>query len=147
VDDFRFKHRMPTRAAAVREFLRLGLTVEPTDGDGPMAMVRSRATTEFSAVARTAIARVRALDLQRTDHCPARFLDTAKPDRSALRRLFRSAVPIVCSISATLAAIQIDLHRISELPAFPFLRRSRRIRALIRFRESFGNRSASSHAA
>jgi hypothetical protein len=26
VDDFRFKHRMPTRAAAVRELLRLGLT-------------------------------------------------------------------------------------------------------------------------
>lgn len=26
VDDFRFKHRMPTRAAAVRELLKLGLT-------------------------------------------------------------------------------------------------------------------------
>ena len=25
VDDFRFKHRMPTRAAAVRELLRMGL--------------------------------------------------------------------------------------------------------------------------
>ncbi|MBR0939447.1 hypothetical protein [Bradyrhizobium jicamae] len=25
VDDFRFKHRMPTRAAAVREMLKLGL--------------------------------------------------------------------------------------------------------------------------
>ena len=34
LDDFRFKHRMPTRAAAVRELLRLGLTVDPTDGDG-----------------------------------------------------------------------------------------------------------------
>ncbi|MBR1154628.1 MULTISPECIES: hypothetical protein [unclassified Bradyrhizobium] len=34
LDDFRFKHRMPTRAAAVRELLRLGLTVAPTDGDG-----------------------------------------------------------------------------------------------------------------
>ena len=34
VDDFRFEHRMPTRAAAVRELLRLGLTVVPTDGDG-----------------------------------------------------------------------------------------------------------------
>jgi hypothetical protein len=34
VDDFRFKHRMPTRAAAVRELLKLGLTVQPTDGDG-----------------------------------------------------------------------------------------------------------------
>ena len=26
VDDFRFKHRMPTRAAAVRELLKFGLT-------------------------------------------------------------------------------------------------------------------------
>lgn len=34
VDDFRFKHRMPTRAAAVRELLRLGLGVAPTIGDG-----------------------------------------------------------------------------------------------------------------
>jgi hypothetical protein len=34
VDDFRFKHRMPTRAAAVRELLRLGLSVAPTIGDG-----------------------------------------------------------------------------------------------------------------
>jgi hypothetical protein len=34
LDDFRFKHRMPTRAAAVRELLRLGLTVAATDGDG-----------------------------------------------------------------------------------------------------------------
>jgi hypothetical protein len=34
LDDFRFKHRMPTRAAAVRELLRLGLTVGGTDGDG-----------------------------------------------------------------------------------------------------------------
>ena len=25
IDDFRFKHRMPTRAAAVRELLKLGL--------------------------------------------------------------------------------------------------------------------------
>jgi hypothetical protein len=33
--DFRFKHRMPTRAAAVRELLRVGLTVAPTSGDGP----------------------------------------------------------------------------------------------------------------
>jgi hypothetical protein len=34
VDDFGFKHRMPTRAAAVRELLRLGLTIGTTDGDG-----------------------------------------------------------------------------------------------------------------
>jgi hypothetical protein len=34
VDDFRFKYRMPTRAAAVRELLRLGLTVRADEGDG-----------------------------------------------------------------------------------------------------------------
>ena len=34
VDDFRFKHRMPTRAAAVRELLKLGLTVLASDGEG-----------------------------------------------------------------------------------------------------------------
>jgi hypothetical protein len=32
VDDFRFKNRMPTRAAAVRELLKLGLTVATSDG-------------------------------------------------------------------------------------------------------------------
>lgn len=31
VDDFRFKHRMPTRAAAVRELLRLGLAAVAVD--------------------------------------------------------------------------------------------------------------------
>lgn len=31
VDDFRFKHRMPTRAAAVRELLKLGLATIGTD--------------------------------------------------------------------------------------------------------------------
>jgi hypothetical protein len=36
VDDFRFKHRMPTRAAAVRELLRLGLTVGVSDGAAGM---------------------------------------------------------------------------------------------------------------
>lgn len=34
IDDYRFRHRMPTRAAAVRELLRLGLTVIATAGDG-----------------------------------------------------------------------------------------------------------------
>ena len=34
IDDFRFKHRMPTRAAAVRELLKLGLTVLGTNGNG-----------------------------------------------------------------------------------------------------------------
>ncbi len=36
VDDFRFKHRMPTRAAAVRELLKLGLTVTTSDGNAGM---------------------------------------------------------------------------------------------------------------
>jgi hypothetical protein len=35
VDDFRFKHRMPTRAAAVRELLRMGLAaIGPLTTDG-----------------------------------------------------------------------------------------------------------------
>ena len=33
VDDFRFKHRMPTRAAAVRELLKFGLQASGIDGD------------------------------------------------------------------------------------------------------------------
>jgi len=33
LDDFRFKHRMPTRAAAVRELLRLGLAGSGTDAE------------------------------------------------------------------------------------------------------------------
>ena len=36
VDDFRFRHRMPTRAAAVRELLKLGLTVMASDGTAGM---------------------------------------------------------------------------------------------------------------
>ncbi|MCA6118295.1 hypothetical protein J6524_25965 [Bradyrhizobium sp. WSM 1738] len=36
IDDFRFKHRMPTRAAAVRELLKLGLTVLAPAGRGRM---------------------------------------------------------------------------------------------------------------
>jgi hypothetical protein len=34
IDDFRFQHRMPTRAAAVRELLKMGLAAKGTDG-GP----------------------------------------------------------------------------------------------------------------
>jgi hypothetical protein len=34
LDDFRFKHRMPTRAGPVRELLRLGLGTDAVDGDG-----------------------------------------------------------------------------------------------------------------
>jgi hypothetical protein len=36
LDDFRFKHRMPTRAAAVRELLKLGLTVAARSADAGM---------------------------------------------------------------------------------------------------------------
>ena len=47
IDDFRFQRRMPSRAAAVRELLQLGLaaTREATDGDG-------RKSTEFGVFAR-----------------------------------------------------------------------------------------------
>lgn len=34
IDDFRFKHRMPTRAAAVRELLKLGLNALASNGGG-----------------------------------------------------------------------------------------------------------------
>ena len=34
IDDFRFRHRMPTRTAAVRELMRLGLASNALDGDG-----------------------------------------------------------------------------------------------------------------
>jgi hypothetical protein len=33
IDDFRFKHRMPTRAAAVRELLKLGLAAAGADAN------------------------------------------------------------------------------------------------------------------
>jgi hypothetical protein len=36
LDDFRFTHRMPTRAAAVRELLKLGLTVVTSEGSAGM---------------------------------------------------------------------------------------------------------------
>ena len=32
LDDFRFKHRMPTRAATIRELLKLGLSVAGVNG-------------------------------------------------------------------------------------------------------------------
>jgi hypothetical protein len=34
IDDFRFQHRMPTRTAAVRELLKLGLAAHATAGNG-----------------------------------------------------------------------------------------------------------------
>jgi hypothetical protein len=37
LDDFRFKNRMPSRAAAIREVLRRGLGVAGQHGSGPGA--------------------------------------------------------------------------------------------------------------
>lgn len=34
IDEFRYKHRIPSRAAAVRELLQIGLAGILTDGDG-----------------------------------------------------------------------------------------------------------------
>lgn len=34
VDEFRYKHRIPSRAAAVRELLQIGLAGARADGDG-----------------------------------------------------------------------------------------------------------------
>jgi hypothetical protein len=45
LDDFRFRHRMPTRAAAVRELLKLGLTVVTTSA---LAGVKSSSYGVFS---------------------------------------------------------------------------------------------------
>ena len=41
IDDFRFKHRMPTRAASVRELLKLGLASSGSDGIDGVAGVKS----------------------------------------------------------------------------------------------------------
>ncbi|OAF15934.1 MULTISPECIES: hypothetical protein [Bradyrhizobium] len=59
VDDFRFKHRMPTRAAAVRELLKLGLAAAGVDagagvkssnfgvfGRGPGGHIQGNSDTE-----------------------------------------------------------------------------------------------------
>ena len=34
VDEFRYRHKIPSRAAAVRELLQIGLSGSVTDGDG-----------------------------------------------------------------------------------------------------------------
>ena len=50
VDDFRFKHRMPTRAAAVRELLKFGLAAAGIDTNiGASAGVKS---SEFGVFGR-----------------------------------------------------------------------------------------------
>jgi hypothetical protein len=36
IDDFRFQHRMPTRAAAIRELLKLGLAANATTAGAGM---------------------------------------------------------------------------------------------------------------
>lgn len=50
VDDFRFKHRMPTRAAAVRELLKFGLAAVGVDAQ---VWLSNRATTAYWAAALT----------------------------------------------------------------------------------------------
>jgi hypothetical protein len=49
VDDFRFKHRMPSRAAAVRELFRLGLA-----GAGLAQDTDGRKSADFGVLARIA---------------------------------------------------------------------------------------------
>jgi hypothetical protein len=34
IDEFRYRHKIPSRAAAVRELLQIGLAGTPIDGDG-----------------------------------------------------------------------------------------------------------------
>ena len=46
VDDFRFKQRMPSRAAAVRELFRLGLTIV-----GTAPAVAGRKSSDFGVLA------------------------------------------------------------------------------------------------
>ena len=41
VDDFRFKHRMPTRAAAVRELFRLGMASQGIAAAAPKKKSRA----------------------------------------------------------------------------------------------------------
>jgi hypothetical protein len=48
LDDFRFKHRMPSRAAAVRELLRRGLTA-----DGFKAAAFGTKSEEYGIVGET----------------------------------------------------------------------------------------------
>ena len=54
LDDFRFRHRMPTRAAAVRELLKLGLAATGID-----AGVGVKSSIMASTVAVPAVSRIR----------------------------------------------------------------------------------------
>jgi hypothetical protein len=45
IDDWRFEHRMPTRAAAIRELLRRGLLTRGFDEAGP-----DQASTDYRVV-------------------------------------------------------------------------------------------------
>ena len=46
IDDWRFNHRMPTRAAAIRELLKRGLIARDVDDPEP----QGKSTTEFRVV-------------------------------------------------------------------------------------------------
>jgi hypothetical protein len=48
LDDFRFKHRMPSRAAAVRELLKRGLA-----GEGFLSALAGSKSTDFGVTAKT----------------------------------------------------------------------------------------------
>ena len=45
VDEFRYRHKIPSRAAAVRELLQIGLSGTVTDGDG-------RKSSEYGVIRR-----------------------------------------------------------------------------------------------
>ncbi|MCB9948316.1 MAG: hypothetical protein H6842_10865 [Rhodospirillaceae bacterium] len=46
IDDWRFSHRMPTRAAAIRELLRRGLTTREFD----VPDAEGKSTTDFRVI-------------------------------------------------------------------------------------------------
>ena len=52
VDDFRFKRRMPTRAAAVRELLKRGLAAE-----GFLSAAAGAKSTEYGVLSKTPMGR------------------------------------------------------------------------------------------
>lgn len=52
IDEFRYKHKIPSRAAAVRELLQIGLAGMLTDGDGRKSSeygIFRRGTNSYSA--------------------------------------------------------------------------------------------------
>ena len=52
VDTFRFEHRMPSRAAAVRELFRLGLSVA---GTGPVVATKGAKSSDYGVLSQRKI--------------------------------------------------------------------------------------------